>query len=250
MKPALRTLTFAAVLVASLAAPAIAQAPFAGGAQMPDPKQMSGVPLPMPDLAIGTVTVRVVRGSMANPLPNQPVELNVGGVVQTQKTNDQGRAEFLGLSVGARVKATATVDGERLESQEFAVAASGGVRVALVATDPEAEKRAAEDTRLAQAAAQPGIVVLGDQSRIVVEAGDEVLNVFNIMQIVNTARTPVQPPGPVVFDLPSVAQSPGCSTDRRSRRRSSTAASRSTGRSRRGRRSSSSPTRCRSATAR
>src|SRR6185295_17608735 len=125
-------------------------------------------------LALGTVTVRVVRGSMANPLANQTVELTVGGAAQTQKTNDQGRAEFAGLSVGVRVKATVTVDGERLESQEFAVAPSGGIRVALVATDPEAQKRAAEDARLAQASAQPGIVVLGEQSRIVVEAGDEV----------------------------------------------------------------------------
>jgi hypothetical protein len=206
---ALRTLAAAAAVVVCSAAHLAAQAPFAGGAQMPDPKQMSGVPLPMPDLALGTVTVRVVRGSMANPLANQTVELTVGGVAQTARTNDQGRAEFTGLSVGAAVKATATVDGERLESQEFPVPPSGGVRVALVATDPEAQKRAADDARLAQSAAQPGIVVLGEQSRIVVEAGDEVLNVFNILQIVNTARTPVQPPAPVVFDLPDVAQSAG-----------------------------------------
>ena len=40
-------------------------APFAGqGGQMPDPKQISGVPLPVPDVAVGTVTVRVVRGQI------------------------------------------------------------------------------------------------------------------------------------------------------------------------------------------
>ena len=69
---ALRTLAAAAAVVVCSAAHLAAQAPFAGGAQMPDPKQMSGVPLPMPDLALGTVTVRVVRGSMANPLAIRP----------------------------------------------------------------------------------------------------------------------------------------------------------------------------------
>ena len=39
--------------------------------------------------------------------------------------------------------------------------------------------------------------------------GDEGLNVFNIIEIVNTARTPVQPQGPLVFDLPDLARQPG-----------------------------------------
>ena len=79
----------------------------------------------------------------------------------------------------------------------------------LVATDPEIEKRAAEDQKLAGSAAVPGIVVLGDQTRFVIEAGDEALNVFNILQIVNTARTPVQTAAPVVFDLPAGASGAG-----------------------------------------
>jgi hypothetical protein len=102
-----------------------------------------------------------------------------------------------------------TVKGERLESREFEMPDSGGIRVALVATDPDTERRAAEDRKLAQMPAQPGMVVLGDQTRFVFEMGDEGLNVFNIIEILNTARTPVQPQAPVVFDLPDVAQSPG-----------------------------------------
>jgi hypothetical protein len=97
------------------------------------------------------------------------------------------------------------VASERLESQEFPVPASGGVRLVLVATDPELEKKAAEDRKLAQGPAQPGMVVLGDQSRLVFELGDEGLTVFNIFPIVNTARVPVQPPAPVVFELPDEA---------------------------------------------
>ena len=59
----LRHLLAVTGLVASIGVPAagqIAQVP--PGAQMPDPKQMSGVPLPTGDIPAGTVTVRVVRG--------------------------------------------------------------------------------------------------------------------------------------------------------------------------------------------
>jgi hypothetical protein len=103
------------------------------------------------------------------------------------------------------VRAVTTVDGERLESQEFEVPRAGGIRMLLVATDPEMAKKALEDQKLAQAAAQPGTVVLGEESRFVFEIGEDGLNVFNIMQILNTERTPVQT-APLVFDLPDAAE--------------------------------------------
>ena len=108
------------------------------------------------------------------------------------KTDATGRAEFAGLAPGTRVTATTTVQGERLQSQEFPVPASGGTRLLLVATDPDVEKRAAEDRSLAAAPAQPGLVVIGEESRFVFELGDGSLSVFNLLQLVNTARTPVQ----------------------------------------------------------
>src|SRR6185369_6987136 len=85
-------------------------------AQMPDPRQMSGVPLPVADLPTGTVTVRVVRGAMTNVIPGQLVELSGGPSPLSAKTNDSGRAEFSGLQPGTRVKAATTVNGERIES--------------------------------------------------------------------------------------------------------------------------------------
>jgi hypothetical protein len=179
------------------------------GAQMPDPKKISGVPLPIGDMPAGTVTVRVIRGQLTNPLPGQSVELTGDGAPRTASTDEAGRAQFSQLTSGARVKAAVTVGGERIESQEFTVPASGGVRLMLVATDPDTEKRAEEDRRLAQAPAMAGVVVLGDQTRFVVEIGDDALNVFNILQIVNTARTPVQPSAPLVFDLPAAATGAG-----------------------------------------
>jgi len=173
--------------------------------QMPDPKEIAGIPLPVGDVANGTVVVRVIRGSLANNIPNQPVELSVNGQARSATTDASGRAQFPGLTGGARVKAVTTVGAERLESQEFPVPTTGGVRVLLVATDPDVVKRAEEDKKLAAGAAQPGTVVLGDQSRFVFEFGDGSLSVFNILQILNTARTPVQTAQPIVFELPRSA---------------------------------------------
>ena len=39
--------------------------------------------------------------------------------------------------------------------------------------------------------------------------GDEVLNVFVLLDVVNSARVPVQPPQPLVFELPAAAQRAG-----------------------------------------
>lgn len=173
--------------------------------QMPDPRLIAGQPLPVGDVAVGTVVVRVIRGSLANNIADQPVELLGAGAPRTMKTDSTGRAEFAGLVPGTRVTAVSTVQGERLQSQEFAVPSSGGTRLLLVATDPDTEKRAEEDRSLAAAPAQPGLVVIGDQSRFVFEFGDGSISVFNLLQLTNTARTPVTPPQPIVFNLPEGA---------------------------------------------
>jgi hypothetical protein len=186
-------LRIVATLVVS--APLLAQGP-----AMPDPKQIAGVPLPIGDMAVGTITVRVIRGSLANNVAGQIVELIGDGAARQQRTGESGRVEFTALRPGARVKAVAVVGDERLESQEFPVPSAGGIRVLLVAADPDAAKRAQEDRRLTDGPAQRGMVVLGEQSRFVVEMGDEALNVFSLLQIVNTARVPVEPPQPVVFE--------------------------------------------------
>lgn len=196
-----------ALALGLVALPRAAAAQPPAGAQMPDPKQMSGVPLPTAEVPVGTVTVRVVRGSLSNLIVGQRVELT-GDATASASTNDAGRAEFTGLRPGARVRAVAVVDGERVESQEFTLPAQGGVRLMLVATDPAAAQRAEEDRRLAAAPARKGIVVLGEETRFIVELGDEGLTVFNVCQILNTARTPVEPAVPIVFQLPAVAERP------------------------------------------
>jgi hypothetical protein len=163
---------------------------------MPDPKEMSGIPRPVTDLPNGTVSVRVIKGELSNNIANQTVELLVGGQARTAKTDEAGRAQFDKLPAGAPLRASTVVDGERLESQEFPAPTQGGIRLMLVATDKEKERRKAEE---ASAPAIPGQVVIGQKSQIVIELDEESLDVFYILEIVNNARAPVNPTQPFVF---------------------------------------------------
>jgi hypothetical protein len=176
--------------------------------QMPNLREMSGVPLPVPDVPPGTVTVRVIRGDFDKPIAGQPVEFTIDGKVRVEKTNAAGRAEVRGLEPGAKLTAATTVDGERLVSQEITVAGSG-IRVALVATDPEAARRAEEDQRLAAGPAVAGTVVFSPQSRVIAEFNNDRLNVFYMIEILNTARTPVDIGKPILLDLPREARGAG-----------------------------------------
>jgi hypothetical protein len=155
-------------------------------AQMPDVSKMSGVPLPTNDLPVGTVSVRVVRGSLSNNITNHPVELR-GGVEKRAVTDAQGRAQFTNLPPGTIVRATTTIDGTRLESESFSVPASGGVRLMLVARaagqSPGAGASVA--TPAGSSAPQPGTVIFGGQTRFIVELSDEALDVYYLLDVAN-----------------------------------------------------------------
>lgn len=182
------------------AAPAKAQV------DMPDPSAIAGTPLPGPELADGTVTVRVVRERMGNNVAGQDVTLTIGQDKRTAKTDAQGRAEFTGLAAGTAVQATATVDGETLTSQQFPVPAKGGVRVALIAGIATA--KAAENAAAAAAAkepARPGVVEIGPESRVIIEYQDDNLTIFYLLEVINNARTPIDIGGPLLIKLPTGA---------------------------------------------
>jgi hypothetical protein len=174
--------------------------------QMPDPKAMSGSVLPVTDIPAGTITARVIRGSFDQNIAGQVVEFIVDGASRRVTTDENGRATIAGLEAGARVRAVAVVGGERLESQE-AVVASSGLRIILVATDPNAAARATEDAALAKAPPVKGLVVLGGDSRVIAEFSEDRLTFFYLLDVVNTARTPVDIGGPLIFDLPRSARS-------------------------------------------
>jgi hypothetical protein len=170
--------------------------------QMPDAKEMSGIPRPVDDLPSGSVSVRLIRGDLSQNIANHPVELHVGEEVQTTNTDDGGRAQFDRLPGGVPLKAVAVVDGERLESEEFAALPDAGIRLMLVATDREKEARAAAE---ANAPPIPGDVVFNDRSRIVIEPGDETIELYYILTVENRAKAPVDPKTPFVFDMPTGA---------------------------------------------
>ncbi|MCL4811558.1 MAG: hypothetical protein KJ061_03685 [Vicinamibacteraceae bacterium] len=187
----------------------------AASAQMPDAGQMSGVPLPTTDLPDGVVSVRVVRGSLANNVVNQVVELHAGhagGQTLRATTDETGRATFTGVAPGTEVHAYAMVDGQAIQSRDFLVPPSGGIRVVLVAgtagggaLSAPGETPAGQAPPVSAAPAQPGTVSLGGQTRFIVEMGDEELEVYYLVDIVNGTPAPVET-APLVFEMPAGAQ--------------------------------------------
>src|SRR5688572_30348121 len=171
-------------------------------AQMPNLKDMSGIPRPDTAVPVGTVSVRVIRGSFDKNLPNQPVEFTIDRTARVVNTGADGRALVKDVRKGASVVVATTVDGERLESQSFTMG-SAGVLLMLVATDPEGKD---DKTPAAAAPATKGIVVLGPESRVIVQLDEDGLSVFYLIDILNTDRTPVDIGGPLIIDLPQGAR--------------------------------------------
>jgi hypothetical protein len=166
---------------------------------MPDPKMMSGIPRPVDDLPTGSISVRLIRGQLTNNITSHPVELHfANGRVTKVSTDDAGRAQFDKLPAGQSVKASADVDGEHLESQDFLVPSQGGIRLMLVATDKNAKAASS-------APAVTGAITLGENSRIVFEPGDDDVSVYYILELVNNSANPVNPTPPFSFDMPKGA---------------------------------------------
>jgi hypothetical protein len=191
-------LVVTALVLMGAGAPALAQI------GMPNPKEMSGSVLPVNDIPAGTVSVRLIRGSFDKNIAGQAIDFLVDGQKRTATTDETGHAQVAGLARGARVRAVTTVDGERLESQE-AVVDQTGLRIILVATDPNAAAGAGE-VNASAAGAVPGTVVLGPESRIVAQMADDQLTLFYVLQILNSAATPVDLGGPLIFELPREAR--------------------------------------------
>jgi hypothetical protein len=125
-------MVFAAAFALMGSAPASAQP------AMPNLRSMAGKPLPVPDLPPGTVTIRLARKTPANPVAGIEITATTKGAngdvrARSSKTGTDGRATFEGIATGSEFQASATVDGERLETSRFPVPASGGTRVMLIA---------------------------------------------------------------------------------------------------------------------
>ena len=143
-----RTGSIGPVLIASLLSgllslTAIAQGPMAGPGGMPDPRAMSGLPRVDPQTEPGSLVIRVLRGSFANPGVGLTVTLELrsaDGSKTERRTSvsvEQGRATFTDLGAYAGGTAVASVDfggepPERVKSQEVSLDPNVGVRMLLV----------------------------------------------------------------------------------------------------------------------
>ena len=113
----------------------------------PDHSTATSAPLFVQDLPVGTVSVRIARPSMTDPVAGAKVvgawttpAGKPGGA--TIKTGEDGRAIFSAVPVGATFGAKATVDGEELSTAEFPVPDQGGTRLLLIVGGHAAEAMA------------------------------------------------------------------------------------------------------------
>jgi hypothetical protein len=188
------------VVVLAVAGTALAQ-------EMPDPSLIHGRAIPASELPDGVVTVRVVREAIGNNIAGQQVQFTVGGRTRTATTDEQGRAEFTNLPRGEEARAEATVDGEALVSQPFRVPTAGGLRVILVAGIAKAaERKKLEEAAAAAGPAVKGVVVFGDNTRVLMQFSEDSLEVYYIIEILNTARSRVDTGDPLIVDFPRGAQ--------------------------------------------
>lgn len=105
---------------------------------MPDLRAIVGKALPDRGMPPGMVTVRVARKAPGNGVANVEVVAIVEGPSgearkRTAKTDASGRATFEAVPAGHRFHAQVTVDGEKLETERFAIPDAGGIRTMLIA---------------------------------------------------------------------------------------------------------------------
>jgi hypothetical protein len=177
---------------------------------MPDPRLMHGQAIPAGELPAGSVTVRVVRQMVGNNIAGVEVELHGAGDVRRATTAADGRAQFGGVPVAARVHAVAVVEGERLESSQFAVPAAGGVRTILVAglglgstgSDPTVPGKS-DSGKMGSDPVKT--LSFGNNTRFAIEFQDDTIAVFYLLEIVNSTGAPVGLASPLRISLPDGA---------------------------------------------
>lgn len=103
-----------------------------GGHAHAQPAAAIGKPLQAPQLAPGTVSVRVIAGSTSSPVTGGDVTLLVDNVPRVMRTDGGGRAIFTGLPINAKVQARIKdSEGKDIVSDGFTVPDQGGIQVML-----------------------------------------------------------------------------------------------------------------------
>ena len=121
------------VIAIALGVATLAIQPAVAHAQIAD---AIGKPLPSKDLPAGTISVRVVAGSIANPVVGTDVTLVVNGTPRVARSDAAGRAQFPGVPAGAKVRAKVQdEDKADVTSDEFEIDPQMGAKV-LLSTKP------------------------------------------------------------------------------------------------------------------
>ena len=173
-----------AVLLAllSFATPAFAQF------QMPDPKQMSGIPRPVTDLPAGHVSVRLIRGQLSNNIQvTRSRCTRVAKVLRQKPMRTDGGIQWCGCR---NIREGGAVWMGASESQDFTWPADSGIqRDARGHAQRRCEPAARFSTRDRH-------VVFGDETRVNHRSGPDRYRCIPILDIQNSARAPVNPPAP------------------------------------------------------
>ncbi|CAN5158196.1 hypothetical protein BH11MYX1_BH11MYX1_02070 [soil metagenome] len=115
-----------------------------------------GKPLSSPDLPTGTISVRVVAGTIASPVVGTDVTLVVNGTPRVARTDAAGRAQFPSLPAGAKVQAKVQdEDKQDITSDEFELDPQMGSKV-LLSTKPFVPMGGAGGAPFAGGAGGPG----------------------------------------------------------------------------------------------
>ncbi len=133
--------------------------PAMAGPARPDPRQMSGIPRPDPQIPVGEITVRVLLGGFDAPALDGTVELELRSAdgrlsaLRSEEIGNQGRVHFRELEpfMGGQAVARVVLDGETIRSRQIDVLPQSGTAVMLV-------KGAAKGNSPAQEVSLPGIV--------------------------------------------------------------------------------------------
>jgi hypothetical protein len=177
-------------IFAFASSPALAQDP------PPDHKGAMSAPLFVEDLPVGSVSVRIARPSMTEPIVGADV---VGSWTTkdgkaksaTVKTGADGRAIFAGVPVSSTFGAKATIEGKELATAQFAVPAQGGTRLLMI-IGAQADEAMSEMAKGVHAGAlgktsDLSVLRISSDSRMMVELREDAIGIMQNLLVENTS---------------------------------------------------------------
>ena len=175
-------------IFALASSPAFAQDP------PPNHKGAMSAPLFVEDLPVGSVSVRIARPSMTEPI----VGADVVGSWTTKdgkansamvKTGADGRAIFAGVPVSSTFGAKATIEGNDLTTTQFTVPAQGGTRLLMIIGAQAALSEMAKGVHpdALDKTSDLSVLRISSGSRMMVELREDAIGVMQNLLVENTS---------------------------------------------------------------